>query len=481
MTEFAVPAEPPLPRRFAIPLAALVLGLVFLAAVPLVDMNRLRLALAAAATLLLTIPLLAAAAAIAPGFVTPRLLVLAHLMQAFWLLLVAALGVPTALSNNPAAPDIATVAVAATLPILLVPIGTILAVLLMRLCTAEPIERGVLDFGKSPALPPFLLVSAAAMLLFWPALEPGTGAAGYTIRWLFYSLSFAPFLAGCAWREHPRVRWIWIAALSVNAGIAALSGSRAHGFLPWALYVLGVMTSIPPASRVRALLLCTLAAVPLFVLSGAIGRGRGEIGRTGVSGLNTARAGAMARSITETLRDRTPGVSDDIGFHGLGRMVAWPNLAVTAMTPSPVPYRGFDSLPGEIAMSAQIAYLSGTSQDDFYRAGLSGGPAAAYGFRVDSGTSVEFGVLADGWSRSGPAAALLFSMALAIGLMAAEAVARRLSSFAGLAVLSACARTSLYSPVYPLLHLMRFLALCLASYALLALVLRLVGPRREGA
>src|SRR5262249_25653020 len=121
--------------------------------------------------------------------------------------------------------------------------------------------------------------------------------------------------------------------------------------------------------------------------------------------------------------------SEAVKEHGVSRLLAWTNVVVPLMTPNTVPYRGMDRFVDEAIQTFQVSSVSGSTPDDLYDAGLWNAPARQYGFTVNSFTSVEFTLAADGWSRGGAPIALVFSIFAALILTATEAAASRLHRF----------------------------------------------------
>jgi len=98
---------------------------------------------------------------------------------------------------------------------------------------------------------------------------------------------------------------------------------------------------------------------------------------------------------------------------GLQRMVDWCNIVVPPMTPSQVPYRGFDDGVEELL--------------SFFRFGLFGSDryrsveiSNAYGFLSNEATSVPFGLIGDGWSRAGIVGAICYAIFASVYVMAHE-------------------------------------------------------------
>jgi len=134
----------------------------------------------------------------------------------------------------------------------------------------------------------------------------------------------------------------------------------------------------------------------------------------------------------ELSSELTPGNqqgAEEVAVQGVGRLLAWSNVVVPLMTPEAIPYRGFDGFLDEAAQSFQIANVSGLTTDDLLDAGLTTAPAKLYGFTVNSYTSVEFTLAADGWSRGGGPVALLFSGIAALAMTIGELCAYRLHRY----------------------------------------------------
>jgi hypothetical protein len=160
----------------------------------------------------------------------------------------------------------------------------------------------------------------------------------------------------------------------------------------------------------------------MFVLAGAIGVVRTEIGRGDFSLFSFERVRKVSNSIENYLGNGSNALSQGTLSNGPGRMVVWPNLSATILTPENIPYRGFDSFPSEVAASFRVFALAGVSRQGVNDANLFNYPATLYGYTINNDTSVEWGVLADGWSRGGLWSAFLFGFVLTLFFVAAEYV-----------------------------------------------------------
>jgi hypothetical protein len=158
----------------------------------------------------------------------------------------------------------------------------------------------------------------------------------------------------------------------------------------------------------------------MIAISGALGTVREEIGRGDFSIFSLDRVAQTTDAVWRRLAYKSNVIDQDLVLNGLGRMVVWPNLEAAILTPESIPYRGFDDFAHEVLRSFRIFTLEDFSRQDTYDAGLFSYPATRYGYLVNTDTSVEWGVLADGWSRGGPWATMLFGFLLAVFFIIAE-------------------------------------------------------------
>jgi hypothetical protein len=81
----------------------------------------------------------------------------------------------------------------------------------------------------------------------------------------------------------------------------------------------------------------------------------------------------------------------------------------------------------EASAAARLYFF--TREDSLYEnAELGTLPARSYGFTVNEHTSVEFGVLADGWSRGGLLGAILLSLAFCLIVLLLELASLKMGS-----------------------------------------------------
>jgi hypothetical protein len=399
-------------------LTAIIAGLF----VPLLSSDRAIISVACVGSLGACVVMYLAVYALAPHLLVPRLILLAYALQLFWLLAVGMLGLRT-YSINSFAPEITEFPLRATLPNLLVPVSVLLAVGLIRLLPLRLREKSDLwqqNRDAPSGIGFFLVVAAGLCLLHWLAVSDPESRAFYFVRILNRAFTFVPLLAGRYSRQLAWARYAWLAAIAINCMIGLAVGERVSALLPGTLFVLGYFLSTPTKKKFRSAVLLTALAVPVFVLSGVAGVVRGRIGRGGIEMFTADRLGAIVESASDLLQATDESTRHDIALDAIGRMVVWPNLTVVMLTPEAVPYRGLSTLPKEIVASTKIGYLTGISRQHFYDLGLGSTPARLYGYTVSTQSSVEFGVLADGWSRGGIPVVLGFGVVITLALSLLE-------------------------------------------------------------
>jgi hypothetical protein len=414
-------------------------------------------------------------------------LVIASALQSAWLLVLSLSGASTLVRASTFAPDLAASPVRLAVALLVIPVGTVAAVGFgrvagMRTRSTERIAR----FLEVPLrdMRPFLMFGALLLPAYWVAAMPETGLIGYLVRVMAkFSLLF-PFWAGRYSSQSVPLHLLWIVSLAINAAAGLLSGSRFVGLLPVALFAAGYISILPRKRRRSAAVLAGLVALVLIPMSGAVGMVRSEIGRGGIELLNLERAGQLASAVADALQSEASGLREATGA-GIQRMLLLPNLVVVQLTPSVIPERGADGLAAELLSVFNVSLVSGRTDEDMLERGLGSAPAIEYGFVVTTETSVEFGVLADGWSRAGLPGALLYAFVFALVLLIVERrVHRVLRRHAPIALLliTALIQAALFeSGRLPLLAALRWLLLALMFLLGVAIIIRWMVPTRSKA
>jgi hypothetical protein len=436
--------------------------------VPLLGTGRLLLFVVSAGALALCGLIFLSIGALVPSLLLTRIVTLGFMMQMFWMSLIALVGAPTYLPRSLLTPDAVDYPFEGVVPLLLVPLVVfavcLFAWIFLKKQKAQSSLLSTLNI-RPPDLSNYLIVAAAIQVLYWPAALENAGSIGYFVRATSYTLTFVPLVAGRYASTLPKTHRLWLIAMSINAVIGLLVGSRLISLLPPALYMIGYITSLHGKARARMVVFGGALSIVALMVSGLAGMVRQEVGRGGIEILTSERVSTVVDSTMKVIEGQQEVSTESdsaIKTEGLSRMVVWPNIFVPIMTPTMLPYRGYEELPDEIALSMQIAKISGTSVDDLLDAGLFSAPANSYGFMVNRLTSVEWGILADGWSRDGATGVVLFGFIAILLLLVAERLiqgSRNLSGAAKLFLFSAYAKNALGVVTVPLLTTVRAMAL----------------------
>ena len=286
-------------------------------------------------------------------------------------------------------------------------------------------ESGLPQVATDKRLPVLLICSAVFSLLFWIGSELGLGMATAVCQALQRTFFFVSFLAGFHFRVSRSALITWLVVLAANLGLGVVTGSRGPAFMPAILFALGLLSGATFRQRLAFLVGMVALAIPTFYVFGMIEVIRNDVGRLKVSEISTATIKEVVSGLSEKRQkegdtyEQLPSMAKTFI-----RAVNWPNLVVGAMAGGGEGYyRGFSDLPDQVWASLNIVVLSG-KMDPYYVAGLYNLRASEYGFHVDEGTSVEFGLLAESWDRGGPLAAFIYSLIAIAVLGALEAGVR---------------------------------------------------------
>lgn len=407
------------PLRSILPIVTASIGLVLFLASDLLDGRE------AAASLCATVlawgySLFAIAGKLAPRILMPRVAIAMFVAEAGWLLILSlaghSLGPVLALYSASAVDEPAL----AILPLLIVPFAAFLSAAISRiispgLCAARVLAEARPNARKRRL---YLVTGALVAAAHWPATHPESGFVGYVFRILGTAMATYSFVAGLSSREDKPAGRLWMSVLGINALLGMLMGTR-HPFISVMTYSAGWLYSAPRQGRRRAWMLVGCLAVVFMAASGVIGIVRGKIGRGGVELVSSERARTV---VDASINEIGPGQASEVAEEAISRMVSWCNIAIPILSPMPVPFRGYEGIGVELERLSIINRIAGNSVDDLLASGLGTTPATRYGFTVNSQTSVEFSVLADGWSRDGAVGAFVFAMVAMLFFAVAEMI-----------------------------------------------------------
>jgi len=399
---------------------------------------------------------------VCPQRLTPPAVAAACSLQFFWLLFLTILGAPLGPVFHSFQFDLSQDPLRGLLPSMAMPTACFLTAVACASRRAAPHSAYHNLFLAGSRTVFYLKAAAVLQLLYWLAVSEDSGILGYVTRVLASSLFLAPCAAGALSRDDRGLARVWVISLVLNAVVGLLVGGRYIALAPVALFMIGRAIAARPSERVTVLWKTAAVGVVAVLISAAVGSVRSELGRGGIELVNLDRAAEMVSAIRTQVTSNS-GRENWVATEGISRMIVWSNVIVPSLSPDTVPYRGFDSFFAELAQSSKIARVAGLTRDDYLSAGLGSAPAVAYGFAVDQATSVEFGVVADAWSRAGLAALPIFCLCTVLVLVIVETAAWRMTSSrpaASFILLLLCAQTAfLEVTTAPLLAILRALIL----------------------
>lgn len=303
--------------------------------------------------------------------------------------------------------------------LLILPLALLLVLVARRLfltgqnSEAPGVESQRVAFDQR--LPILLICCAVFSLLFWAGAELTSGMVKAVFQTLQRSFMFVSFLAGLHFRVSRAALITWLVVLTANLGLGIATGSRSPAFVPAFLFALGLLAGATARQRLAFVVSMAIAAFPAMYVIGMIDVIRQDVGRLRVSEVSSATVKEVLRGMSEKKLTQSSYEELPSAVRAFTRVVNWPNLLVAVSAGSGSGYRGFGDLSAQIWASLNIVSITGT-MDPYYDGGLYNLRASDYGFRVDEGTSVEFGLLAESWDRGGPVAAFLYAL-LAIAVL----------------------------------------------------------------
>jgi len=218
-----------------------------------------------------------------------------------------------------------------------------------------------------------------------------------------------------------KLRWVFYIGIGVvllTTGYSVLSGGRFYAFIQLGALFVGYVLSQPLKRRKFLIRMAVVSLPVLFSISGTLSFVRNQIGRgVGDIEINADRLDDFIDAFSSTLsQDDLSDGDKSLSLEGMKRSVKWPNLSVMALSPDQIPYRGVDNLGIEFSAIFQIAAVSSgfdvesvrTAREANIELGLNTGMANKYGYNVNRMNSVEWGLLADAWSRGGPLIYMLY-------------------------------------------------------------------------
>jgi hypothetical protein len=381
--------------------------------------GALGLALTSAATLVATWIVLCVGGTILPTSISFKTVVCVYGSQSVAQLLLALAGVTTTTSGGYGM-NLADHSGTLALGHLSLLAGTLLTAVVWGVIVRRQHPRSI-DLTQRPtAQTRFALIVALLLNISQPILRLAIpDSSGWVLGVLTGNLEATGFFVGWFAGDLGAVaNGAVLVALVVNCVVGGLLGTR-YPIVLLALYLVGRLVS--PRERHRRRFICAslAAAVPIVFVFSIVGDVRVKRGRGSLDLLEASRLSEFGEAVLASRSSYQAKGTDPIG-DTLSRLYAWPNAASTILTPDPIPYRGFAQWASKCLSYLQIWGWSSGARERFFEDAIGTGHASDYGFTNNVASTVEFGVLADGWSTAGPVGVLVLGALVMLALCMSE-------------------------------------------------------------
>lgn len=330
--------------------------------------------------------------------------------------------------------------------------------------------------ANDPRLRWLLGFGAIFTLLFWMGSLVDFGVVKAVLQVLQRAFTLVPFIAGFYYRRLGWVTLLWIVVIFANVALGVATGSRGPAFLPAIFFLIGLIVGSRGRERLLICGLLAFLAIPGSYVFGMIEVIRTDVGRLSLSELNADKLSQVASSMTKSrgaMADEYESLPAWVRTNI--RIVTWPTLVVACVANNSGAQRGFDDLPDQLLASLNVVAITGQATS-YYNEGLFNLRASDYGFRVDEGTSVEFGLIAESWDRGGLLAAYIYSLVAVISFCGVESLIRRMlrhgPAFQAIAISVAFSTAFLTLNIYnlplSLRHMAVNLLVCFALFGVLS-------------
>lgn len=236
----------------------------------------------------------------------------------------------------------------------------------------------------------------------------------YVVAVFALAFSFAPVIIGLLWKNISSFhKLLWISMLIINLVFHSIQGSRGTAIFPICFVIGGYLISIQNNKdlfhkRLLAFGFTSILSIPFLSF---IADYRDSIGRNEDVSIEALEA------MIDFANDETI-LSNDKEDNSISRLLIHPNVAAIYLTPEIIPHREFDYLLEEMFSIITLSGEDGAETNKQFRSdlGYGTGVATRYGFTVNDKTSVEWPILADGYTRFGYLGIALYSFLFAIFL-----------------------------------------------------------------
>ena len=361
--------------------------------------------------------------------------------------------------------------------------GTLLTAVVWGAIVRRRHSQSIDLLQRPPARARFALVLALLVYIAQPILRMALpDSSGWVLSVLTEDLEATGFFAGWFAGDLGAVaNSAVLVALVGNCVVGGLRGTR-YPILLLGLYLVGRFVSPRERHRRRVIFASLSAAVPILFFFSIIGDVRVKRGQESLELIQPSRWSDFVEGVSTSHSNYLTKGTDPIG-NTLSRLYAWPNAASLILTPDPIPYRGFAQWASGCRSYMQIGTWSAEARQRFFSDGVGTNHASDYGFLNIPGSTVEFGVLSDGWSTAGPVGVFVLGFVVMLVLCMSEYfVLNRggLSYSSKLVFLCILIKACIQCWVYPAPLIIRYVFLYTGFWVVVLKIVDTVSSYRQG-
>lgn len=203
-----------------------------------------------------------------------------------------------------------------------------------------------------------LITAGGFTILHWVAVSGLNNPVFYFVRIFNKVFEVVPFFVGLLAFRYKKATVVWLFVIAIQIGISLITGSRGHAFYPILYFMIGFGIGLPTwASRVKWATVVFPLAIAAAVLGSFIGSARTVTGRTNL--MNALNQGVSVISATDdTIVKANMRYRGNQAFEVCRRLTMWVDYVVPAMTPDPIPYRGYQDFTYEVRAAFQLGIFA---------------------------------------------------------------------------------------------------------------------------
>lgn len=269
----------------------------------------------------------------------------------------------------------------------------------------------------SPRYEFFLIFAGIVNLSYWVAVTGLDNPVFYFARILNTTLDVVPFFVGLTAFQFKRATIFWLVVLAIQVVIALLTGTRGAAFWPLMYFLCGFIFGMPNWKvAIKWSIGMAPVALALGFLAVWIGAVRSETGRTDLA--TALKTSTMIEVLSDPIVASGVQIRGNHAFEAFRRLTIWGDYIVPAMTPDPIPYRGFSDFRWEVSSAFNLGIFALVAGASEARSGVyfSSMALKPYGFAVHvdkmgmKTSNVPFPVNVSAFTRGGWLPAIGFTV-----------------------------------------------------------------------